>query len=697
MSALDTSQFAATYREEASELLGDLETSLLELESRPDDEDLVARVFRALHTIKGSGAMFGFNDIAAFTHALETAFDEVRQGHIPASREIVSLALEGKDLIRAMLEGDADLGKEARERVITALQQITSPAHAAPKSPPPAPKPPEEPARTYRVTFRPNHDILQDGTNPLGLFPELLELGRGEVTATTADVPKLEDIEPEHCYLSWDAIVTTSRGMGAVRDVFIFVEDRGALEVRVVDDGTETGDYKRLGEILVDRGQLSGEALDSALAARPKLGAILEEKGLASREAVAAALKEQQIVRSARADRAKAAQHDGQSVRVPAEKLDALVDLVGELVIAEARLRQVAARCDDPELFTISEDVERLSAELRDNTLNLRMVQIGSTFNRFKRLVRDLSGELSKQIELVTEGAETELDKTVIERLGDPLVHIIRNSCDHGIESPAVREASKKPATGTVTLKAYQSGPNVVIEIQDDGAGLNPEAIREKAVARGLIEADAKLSEHDLYQLIFVAGFSTASAVSALSGRGVGMDVVKRSVEALRGSIELESRRGLGTTIRIKLPLTLAIIDGLLVSVGDGRYVLPMSLVEECVEITKEGVDQAHGSHLVPVRGELVPYLRLREWFREGGDRPPIEQVAIASAEGMRLGFAVDDVIGQQQTVIKTLGKMYGDTEGLSGATILGDGTVALIVDVAGVIRTLTTSSPPPV
>jgi two-component system chemotaxis sensor kinase CheA len=315
------------------------------------------------------------------------------------------------------------------------------------------------------------------------------------------------------------------------------------------------------------------------------------------------------------------------------------------------------------------------------------MIPIGTTFNKFNRLVRDLSTELHKDMELCTEGAETELDKTVIERLGDPLVHLIRNSCDHGIEVPAVRVAAGKPARATVRLAAYHAGRNVIVEIQDDGAGLDGEAIRAKAIERGLIEAGAKLSEHDLFNLILLPGFSTAKTVSNVSGRGVGMDVVKRSIEALRGSIEIESVRGAGTTIRITLPLTLAIIEGLMVAVGDASYVLPMSLIEECVELTRADVARANGNRVTPVRGELVPYLRLRDWFQVAGQEPPIEQIAIVTAGGLRVGLVVDHVIGQHQTVIKALGAMYAGVKGISGATIRGDGTVALIIDVPALLR----------
>ncbi len=696
MTSLD--QFAASYREEAAERLHELEATLLELETRSEDADLVARAFRALHTIKGSGAMFGFDDIASFTHELETVFDLIRQGEVKVTKELVSLALEAKDLIRAMLDGTIAEGDATRERLVAAFRQRVPSTLEKPTRVDEAAhhQVPDGPVRTYRVRFRPPAEILQDGTNPLGLLAELCSLGHCKVMALTSDIPRLEELSPEACYVAWDAILTTSKSADDIRDLFIFVEDRSDLRIEEIDDCTEEveGSYKKLGEILVARRDLTTEELVETLGEQKRIGDLLAEKGLVTPEAVQAAVVEQAVVREQHAKRDGQTPSDAaSSIRVAAEKLDDLVDLVGELVICQARLTRIASQRDDPELLSISEDIDRLSAALRDSTLDVRMVAIGTTFGRFKRLVRDLSAELDKEIDLVTEGAETELDKTVIERLADPLVHLIRNSCDHGIEAPAARRAAGKPARGTVRLAARHSGASVLIEIHDDGAGLDAAAIRAKAVERGLLEPEAKLPEKELWSLIFLPGFSTARQVSSLSGRGVGMDAVKRSIEALRGTVEVESVRGSGTTIRIKLPLTLAIIEGLLVEVGEASYVLPLSIVEECVELTRADVERAHGARLATVRGELVPYLRLRELFAVADERPAIEQIAITSVEGTRYGLVMDRVIGQHQTVIKSLGRMYRGVKGLSGATILGDGTVALIVDVPALLQTLATTA----
>ncbi|HML55613.1 MAG TPA: chemotaxis protein CheA, partial [Solidesulfovibrio magneticus] len=378
-----------------------------------------------------------------------------------------------------------------------------------------------------------------------------------------------------------------------------------------------------------------------------------------------------------------------QSLRVDAGKLDDLVNLVGELVIAQARLTQLAGSLGHPALTSVAEEIERLSNELRDNTLGIRMLPIGTTFSRFRRLVRDLSSEMRKSIELVTEGGETELDKTVIEQLNDPLVHLLRNSIDHGIESPEQRLAAGKPEAGTIILSAEHAGGEVVLTIIDDGKGMQAERIRAKAVEKGLIPPDARLTDGECFNLIFLPGFSTAEKVTSISGRGVGMDVVKRSMDALRGKIDVQSEPGKGTRITIRLPLTLAIIDGLQIKAGQDQYIIPLSLVEECVELSRDGGDGTGRGRTIQLRGEIVPYIRLREAFEMEGLPPAIEQVVVTRFEGERAGIAVDQVLGQQQTVIKSLGNYIGSVSGISGATINGDGTMSLILDVPSLVASM--------
>ncbi len=681
------------FREEAYELLGELETSLLELEDAPQDMEVISRVFRAMHTIKGSGAMFGFTEISEFTHEIETVFDLVRNQEIEASKPLVDLCLQARDQIKTMLDASAGTGDVDPELTASLVQGFRgflpttrAEADAAGAAVESAQKnKPEASCRkkTYRIRFRPARDIFHSGTNPLVLIGELAELGDAQVVAQIEAIPVLEEAEAELCYTYWDVILTTEEDENAIRDVFIFVEDESDLRIELIDDGGHLDNeksHKMLGEILVERGDLSPDVLKCVLSGQKRLGEKLVEAELVKPGQVASAVAEQKALERQRQQRQ--GQEAASSIRVPADRLDALVDLVGELVTVQSRLTQTAAARDDSDLVAVAEEVERLTEELRDITLNIRMLPIGSTFSKFKRLVRDLSAELGKEIELETSGAETELDKTVIEKLNDPLVHIIRNSIDHGIESPEVRDVAGKPRCGTVHLAAEHSGDSVVIEIRDDGKGLDGEVLRAKAIEKGLIGEHEELSEQEIFQLIFAAGFSTARSVTNVSGRGVGMDVVKRAIEALRGSVQIHSRKGVGTTIRVRIPLTLAIIESLLVRIDEDHFVLPLAMVEECIELTRKDVADAHGRNLIKVREQLIPYLPLRSWFAVEGERPAIEQVVVTKVAGSRVGFVVDHVIGEHQTVIKSLGRFYRDVEGISGATILGDGAVALILDV---------------
>jgi two-component system chemotaxis sensor kinase CheA len=465
--------------------------------------------------------------------------------------------------------------------------------------------------------------------------------------------------------------------------VFIFVEDSCEISVKVSDDPVlmePPNKYKKIGEILVERGDIQAETLQTVLEEQKPLGVMLVQKGLVTKDRVESALEEQKTVKEIRSKRQ--VDDSASTVKVPSDRLDKLVNLVGELVIVQARLSQTSSVKNEPILSSIAEEIEHLTRDLQDSTLSIRMLPIGSTFSRFKRLVRDLSAELGKDIELTTDGAETELDKTVIDKLNDPLVHLIRNSIDHGIEPPEVRDAIGKPEKGIVHLAASHSGANVLITIRDDGAGLNPRVLKLKAIEKGMISPDAELTDKEAFNLIFQPGFSTAEKITSVSGRGVGMDVVRKCIDSLQGSIDVTSQEGVGTTIALKLPLTMAIIEGLLVNIGEENYVLPLSAVEECVELSKKEVDNAHGRHIINIRGEIVPYVRLRDMFRIKGDRRVLEQIVIARINGERTGFVVDSVIGQHQTVIKNLGIVYRKAKGLSGATILGDGSVALILDI---------------
>ncbi len=676
-----------TFREEAIELLGELELALLELEERPQDQEAVDRIFRALHTLKGSGAMAGFDAVAAAAHEIETVFERVRSGEMAAGRDLVNRTLEARDRLKTMVESADET--ECAEHVAVILRAFTPFGRPGEQELPTAqthrPGGAGAVTATYRIRFQPMPEIFRRGINPASLLRELAQLGDCRIVAQIDAIPPLAELDPELCYLYWDVILSTAADENAIRDVFIFVEDESELSIEAVDLPELPADARRLGEILVERGDLQLEELQSALRERQRLGEVLLARGLVDGGKIDSALAEQEQVEKARRERQ--AREAGGSIRVRSDKLDSLVDLVGELVTVQARLSQFAARKDDAELLAVAEDVERLTWQMRDQVLNIRMLPIGSTFSRFRRLVRDLSAELGKEVALVTEGAETELDKTVIDRLYDPLVHLIRNGIDHGLEAPAVRQAAGKPGRGRISLSASHSGPNVLIRLSDDGRGLDRQAIAAQAAAKGLIAPHAELSDKEVYALAFLPGLSTAATVTSVSGRGVGMDVVKAAVEELRGSIEIDSRPGEGTTFTIKLPLTLAIIDGLLVQIGRDRFVMPLSSVEECIELSRDDEARAHGRNLVSLRGEIIPYIRLRETFGTEGVPPAIEQVVIASFEGQRFGFVVDHVVGEHQTVIKALGRMYREVRGLSGATVLGDGNVALILDLPQLVK----------
>ncbi len=701
-------QARKAYLEEARELLGDLEDALLELESSPEDHELINRVFRSMHTIKGSGAMFGFDDIAMFTHELETVFDLVRNDELRVSPELLDLTLKSRDLILEMLLKDgcaeSTCQKEAKT-IVTALRGFLDtdgkPSSGEGDDGTEAGEygadravEVDEFVRVYRVRFKPNPRILMTGTNPLALLEELSEMGECKIVARTENIPVLDEMDPVACSTWWDMVLVTARGEEAIHDVFIFVEDDCELTIQVVekvrpDDMPHVG--KRLGEILIERGDVTVQDLQEILrmqiGQRQPLGEMLTLAGLVSPQSVEAALAEQEVVRETRGQRVESKEAVN-SIRVEAAKLDKLGDLVGELVIVQARLTQLVSQRNDPALGSLAEELERLSDELRDNTLGIRMLPIGSTFNKFLRLVRDLSKELGKEIELVTQGGETELDKNVIEKLNDPMVHLLRNSLDHGVESPDARQAKGKPRKGRITLSAEHASGEVLIRILDDGAGIAPARIRAKALEKGLIGPDSVLSDDEVLQLVFLPGFSTAEQISNVSGRGVGMDVVKRGIDALRGVIRLESVPDKGTSILIKLPLTLAIIDGLQVEVAQEQYVIPLSAVEECVELDRFKSTFGENGEMINLRGEAVPFIRLRNWFDQQGALPAIEQVVIVNVQEQRIGLVVDKVIGQHQTVIKSLGRVYRELDGITGATINGDGTMALILDVQALVGT---------
>ena len=643
MSAQDP---VAAFRVEAGELLDAIEQGLLDLGHRLDDRGLVDEVFRGLHTLKGSGAMFGFDALATFTHHCESAFDRVRKGLVPATAELVAVILSAKDHMRALLDADGAAASDPHGDAILARLQAAidaSGGRAAPATKPAGPA-------GWRLSFRLPADAMANGTNPLMLLDELRELGECRIVARTDAIPAFPDLVPTECHIGWDVEIRTNAPKSAIEDVFIFVMDdmELAIDPLTCDADEEAVEEARPTLSLVPSGDIATEAAGQA-SGRPA---------------------------------AKA----GESVRVPAERLDELMDRVGELVIAQSRLSQVADSGADLVLRSVSEEIERLAGELRDTMMVLRMVPVASLFGRFRRLVHDLSRETGKAIELATDGETTEVDKTVIERLADPMVHLIRNACDHGLETPGERIAAGKPETGTVRLSAHQAGGEVVITIRDDGRGIDRERVRARAEAQGLIQPGQALADQELLQLIFHPGFSTAAQVTNLSGRGVGMDVVKRTIESLRGAIDVASTPGEGSTVVLRIPLTLAIIEGLLVRVGDGRYVIPLAAVEECLELSLEEDLRSRGRSLITLRDRLVPFLRLREMFATGTRPDTYQKIVVVATGAERVGLVVDQIIGNHQTVIKSMSSLHRDVGTFAGATILGDGGVALILDVAQLV-----------
>ncbi len=643
---------AETFRQEARDLLEALEQALLDLSQDHGDRDLVDSAFRALHTLKGSGSMFGFDEVAEFVHEFETAFDRVRKGLAPIGAELVRIALNAKDHVQ-LLVAEPGAHAAAGAPILTALRALVvqddgeaalssqGAGHGNPGVPAPD-------GAGWHVRFQLPADAIAMGTNPMLLLDELRELGPCEIVAIDDNVPALEGFDPLGCHLAWDVTLRAEVAQDAIEDVFLFLRD--AMELSIVP---------------------------------------LEPEMAPVQSAPSAQTAETQAAPTSRASAAPVsatAAKAGASLRVAAERLDELMDCVGELVIAQARLSQIAAGSQDVGLTGVAEEIERLAATLRDTTMSVRMVPIGSLFGRFRRLVHDLASDLGKHVEFVTTGEETELDKTMVERLADPLVHIIRNAVDHGMETPEARQAAGKAGCGTVRISAVHSGAEVAISVSDDGAGLDVGRIRAKAEENGLIAPDAKLTDHELFQYIFHPGFSTAQEITSVSGRGVGMDVVKRAIEGLRGSIELSSKPGEGTRATLRLPLTLAIVEGMLVRVGHGRYAIPLSAVEECLELPASEISGTSGRNFLDVRGTLVPYLRLRDMF--GSDAPAdlYQKVVIVGSGDQRVGLVVDQIIGNAQTVIKSLSRLHAGIGTFSGATILGDGEVALILDVVQLV-----------
>jgi two-component system chemotaxis sensor kinase CheA len=706
-------QALQTFFAESRELLQQMEDLLLQLEHSPDDREAINAMFRAAHTIKGSAGLFGLDLIVGFTHTVENLLDKVREGHLHFNSDLVAELLLCRDhmemLVDHAIAGDGELDADKREhgdrltrKVIELMGGKPDDAHAKGVTQMPAQTEPqlessgggEVSSDTWHLSLRFGNDVLRNGMDPLSFIRYLTTLGEIVSLHTILDaMPDADSMDPESCYLGFEIALKSDADKKTIEDVFEFVRDD--CKVHILPPRSKISEYMELirslpeedallGEILVKSGAITQKELDEGLASQwfrdTPLGEILVEQQTVQRPVVDAALNKQKHDKDAKAQ-------EGRFIRVQADKLDDLINMVGELVIAGASANLMAQRTKDSVLQEATSTVSRLVEEIRDGALKLRMVEIGETFNRFQRVVRDTSKELGKDIWLEISGADTELDKTVVEKIGDPLMHLVRNSMDHGIESKELRAQRGKPAKGTLRLNAFHDSGSIVIEVGDDGGGLNRERILNKAIERGLVAAGQNLSDREVYNLIFEPGFSTAAQVTNLSGRGVGMDVVRRNIESLRGTVDLDSEEGQGTTVRIRLPLTLAIIDGFLVGVGGAAYIVPLDMVLECVDLTGEAQQASRDHNYLNLRGEVLPFVRLRDQFDVEGKPGRRENVVVVRYGGQKAGLVVDELLGEYQTVIKPLGKVFSGTRGIGGFTILGSGEVALILDVPSLIQ----------
>ncbi len=716
-------EITSVFVQESREQLAEMESCLLGLEQNPDDPDKINAIFRAAHTIKGGAGVIECHFIEAFTHRVENVLDALRNGALGVTPALTTLLLGCCDhmvsLIDVLAAGEAGpddalqaQGEALGEQVQAFLDGIDNagePAKASELTV--ADGDPEVEVESaggivlndsWHVSVRFGENVMRGGMDPLSFIRYLGSLGEILSVATITDaIPVADEMDPEACYLGFEIRLQTRSSKADIERVFDFVRDE--CELRILPPNSRLSEYlkhiqelpedgMRLGEILVRCGALTQAELEHGLSRQQHaadaeghpsqpLGEILVDHKVVSPEVVEAA-----VVKQAQVSEKKT--REARLVRVQADKLDQLIDLVGELVIAGASANLLAQKSRQSGLVEATSVLSRLVENIRDAALQLRMVQIGDTFNRFQRVVRDVSKELGKEIELQISGAETELDKTVVEKIGDPLMHLVRNSLDHGIEPTALRLERGKPACGRVSLNAYHDSGSIVIEVADDGGGLNQEKITAKAIERGLIQPGETLSEHEAINLIFEPGFSTVDKVSNLSGRGVGMDVVRRNIQALRGTVDVASVEGQGATFTIRLPLTLAIIDGFLVGVGKAAYVIPLDTVVECIELKNLPSER----NFMNLRGEALPFIRLRELFDLPGQAPARENIVVVQFGGQRAGIVVDQLMGEFQTVIKPLGAMFRHLRGIGGSTILGSGEVALILDVAALVQSVTQS-----
>lgn len=671
--SIDLSQFFEVFFEESFEGLDTMEAELLNLVPGEEDLETINTIFRAAHSIKGGSGTFGFSSVSDFTHVLETLLDQIRQGERTLTTEHVNLLLKAVDCLRSLLAGlqaeqepdltEADTLRAQFEEVlgINSTSQESNIQTSDNQSD----------SDTYQIDFKPHHHLFKTGNEPLIMISELEQLGELDTTVFYDEVPEITNLSSDECFLHWRFFLNTSHGESAIKEVFEWVEDDADITIELC------------GGLFTD--ELPTPENDSSTVAQEPL----------IQEPVPNLAEQAKPIKPTSANtNKKSTTPESTSIRVGIDKVDSLINMVGELVITQAMLNQLSEQDITPATITaLQEGLAQLAHNTRDlqeNVMRIRMLPINFVFSRFPRLVRDIAQKLNKQVELKLIGEQTELDKTVMEKISDPMVHLVRNSLDHGLETVEKRLQAGKDPVGTVTLNAFHQGGNIVIEIMDDGQGLNTKKIQEKAIANGLISADNHLSNEEINELIFMPGFSTMDEVSDLSGRGVGMDVVKRNIQSLNGSVEVTSAPGVGSTFTIRLPLTLAILDGQLVKVAQHTYIIPLISIVESLQIDIAKVSRVGKSlDVLRLRDEYIPILRLYDIFNHDNAIESLDKtlLVVVETDNQKVGLLVDDLLSQQQVVIKSLEANYQKVDGISGATILGDGRVSLIVDISGLIK----------
>ncbi|MEJ1239276.1 chemotaxis protein CheA [Chryseolinea sp. T2] len=668
------SNLQAVFLAETEELISTLESALLEFERDLSNLRTVENIFRVMHTIKGSASMFGYENLSNITHHLETIFDDIRAYKRQADLQILEITFRTVDHIKSVLR-DPDLSqsenKIRQEQLLANIHLMVQQKDVRTSGPVFADS--TAVINTYYIFFRPAEGIFRSGNNPLFLIDDLATLGKAIVVPIFRDALFSDNAQADLCYTEFEVVLAGGMTEDDIRDVFLFVSDTADIQIRHIAEGDLLNDLS-FSSAFGNREQIPRTAFGYGIVAS-MVGAVQAKSTMSS-------------VVAADVDRLG----QSTSIRVSSTKLDELMNLVSELVTSQARLMLIAEQKGMPDLNAVSENIEKITRRLRDNAFSICLVPIEAVVTRYQRLIRDLSKELSKEVVFTTSGTETELDKSLIEKITDPILHLLRNCMDHGIETPEARRARGKKKEGTIHLKAYHSGTYVHIEISDDGKGIDPARVRSKAINKGLIREDAVLSDADIIELIFSPGFSTADIITDVSGRGVGMDVVRRNIEAVHGEVFVESKLNEGTQFTIRLPLTLSIMDGMLVKIASSDYIIPLAAVDKCFEVETRSLNGDCSQRLV-LDGNLVPVFNLRNVFDEERSGLPITQVVKLNCEAFPVGITVDAIVGEYQAVMKPLGDMYQSQDEFSGATILGDGSVALVVDPSRFIRQLLSKS----